>query len=87
MFPPLAPNVIGIVDIISFKKIIMNCNHRWGKTYTYLSQKDIFASPLGQPVDQSGTLTKGQKCKHCREERTEITTYAKDGSIEKVTYR
>jgi hypothetical protein len=62
------------------------CNHKWEKTYTYLSQKDIFASPIGD-LDQSGTLTRGQKCKHCREERTEITIYAKDGSVEKVVYR
>jgi len=65
----------------------MNCKHKWEKTYTYLSQKDIYSTPLGQPMDQSGTLTVGQKCKHCRETRTEYTTYSKDGSIEKVTYR
>ena len=61
--------------------------HQWENIYRYLSQKDIFATPLGQPKDISGTLTIGQECKLCGKTRSEYTIYAKDGSIEKVTYR
>ena len=56
---------------------------KWEKTYAYLSVQDIYASPIGD-LDLSGTLTEGQECRVCRKSRSELTIYAKDGSIEKV---
>ena len=55
------------------------CSHRWEKTYSYASLKDVFASPPGN-IDRSGTIYIGQECKACGKSRTEITVFAKDGS-------
>ena len=62
------------------------CDHQWKNTYSYLSVKCIFAS-LSDEIDRSGSLTVGQECKSCGKGRSKLTTYAKNGSIESITFR